>query len=698
MACRTSVVQLSVVLILAASAVQAAGVKVLFDPTSPSVGPYPSDALTVDDSSQKTGLRINLPMPDCSQEPSTCAELALVNQLDGFSLVPRIRVRFSDAIDTTTLKSGIFVLWLDLLTTEEQGLQPMGTVTPVNKIEYDPSTNTAYAEPDQVLDQHRRYALIVTSAVRDTKGDPVESDPAFRRFLAEPGAYSRGLPMALRGSSGPVGPQKIVAMTTFTTLSATAWMEKARAAIQTTDIGLKMAKPKSVFNVSDIATITYHVDLGNNNFKDLFSYEGPYSLEGVGRIAYGSIRSPLFIGPQLTIPQTPTGADVAAPAATQEVVFYAYLPATPPPPAGYPVVVYGDGLGSVLPGASGVSGLASQGFAVLAINYFGHGFGPGSTVRITDKSGAVTEVPVPGRGVDMDGNGTIDQYEGCVIPAGPEVVGVRDCVRQSALDQMQLIRAIQSGIDLTGDGVVDLSRNQIHYAGWSAGCWVGSAVLAVEPAIQSAAFNSCGGPVLEVGEWSPRFRALLLAMLAYRQPVLLNLPGPDFDGAFPLRDQPVRVIDVPGAIAIQEMVERIEWNNMAGDPIAFLPHLKWSTLPGVSPGPVLFQFNWGDLSVPNPLESAAVRAANTTGMVSLFHTDLALATPGIVLNPDPHMFIWDVYTSLASTEVSLAIQAQMALFLASDGHSVPDVNYMVRWPFFRDLFVVPTVLPEDLNF
>lgn len=108
--------------------------------------------------------------------------------------------------------------------------------------------------------------------------------------------------------------------------------------------------------------------------------------------------------------------------------------------------------------------------------------------------------------------------------------------------------------------------------------------------------------------------------------------------------------------------------------------------------------NWGDLTVPNPLESAAVRAANAAGMVSLFHTDLALATPGIVLNADPHLFFYDFATSFASAEVAQAIQAQMGMFLAGDSHSVPDVNFMIHWPFFRDLFFTPTVLPEGLNF
>ena len=304
--------------------------------------------------------------------------------------------------------------------------------------------------------------------------------------------------------------------------------------------------------------------MGSNKFQDI-AETWPYMLDGVGQMAFGSIQSPLFIGPQLTIPQTPTGAPVALPAATQEVAFNVFLPATPPPPGGYPVVIYGIGMSDTFPGAVVASTMATAGFATVAITPFAHGFGAGTTMRITDKTGAVTEVPRPGRGLDIDGNGAIDVFEGCLVVAGAQVVAARDCIRQTALDDAQLIRAIQAGIDLNGDGIVDLNRNRIYYAGYSFGTWVGLVLNAIDPGIQMAAFNSAGGTAVEAAASSPVNRPAVIAMLAYRQPALINRPRPDFDGAFTLRNRPVRIIDVPGAIAIQEMMERVEWNNMLGD-------------------------------------------------------------------------------------------------------------------------------------
>src|SRR5438045_4811644 len=47
----------------------------LFDVSTPAGAPFPSDLFTVADPTQNTGLRVNLPMPDCSVRPSHCEDL-----------------------------------------------------------------------------------------------------------------------------------------------------------------------------------------------------------------------------------------------------------------------------------------------------------------------------------------------------------------------------------------------------------------------------------------------------------------------------------------------------------------------------------------------------------------------------------------------------------------------------------------------
>src|SRR5258706_2035505 len=156
-----------------------AGVTVSFDPSNPEIGPFPTNFLTVADSAQKTSLRVNLPLPDCAAQPSACSEITALNELDGFALQPRIRVRFSGAVDPGSLKGGILLVWLDNLTREENGLADPGKITALNQIIYDPATQTAYGTSDDFFDQHRPYALVVTDAVKDAIGHPVQPDPAF---------------------------------------------------------------------------------------------------------------------------------------------------------------------------------------------------------------------------------------------------------------------------------------------------------------------------------------------------------------------------------------------------------------------------------------------------------------------------------------------------------------------------------------
>ncbi len=87
------------------SLAQAAGVQPRFDLSSPSGGPFPSNRWTTFDWSQKTSLRVNLPRPDCAVRPSDCADIDVLNTLDGFNVQPRISIPFTGAIDPASVNS-----------------------------------------------------------------------------------------------------------------------------------------------------------------------------------------------------------------------------------------------------------------------------------------------------------------------------------------------------------------------------------------------------------------------------------------------------------------------------------------------------------------------------------------------------------------------------------------------------------------
>ena len=83
----------------------AAQTRPLFNLQSTTQSPFPSDRFTVGDPRQDTGLRVSLPTPNCATNPSDCADVALLNQLDGFNPQTRISIPFDGAIDPATVSS-----------------------------------------------------------------------------------------------------------------------------------------------------------------------------------------------------------------------------------------------------------------------------------------------------------------------------------------------------------------------------------------------------------------------------------------------------------------------------------------------------------------------------------------------------------------------------------------------------------------
>jgi hypothetical protein len=672
---------LKLLLVLGAglTVLHAAGVVVRFDPSDPQTGPFPSDALTVPDATQATGRRVNLPLPDCDAQPSLCVELALINQLDGFNVQPRVVVRFSGPIDTNTLRNGIQFIALD-----------SGAAIPINYVIYDPATNTAYAKPDSVLAQHSSYALVVTGAVLDRSGDPVGPDPAFTACIQQKQTeYCAGL-------SPPAG---TVAMARFTTLSATSWLESARAQLQNAPIVVQRPPGRNVFDVAAISSLAVNFDLGPGQTASTSLPLDQFAplLGGLGQIAFASYLSPQFVNAQQIIDPAPTAAGVDLPASSAEISFHAYLPKAAKPANGYPVVIFGHGYGdSSIGGATIVSPvLATAGFATVAINALGHGFGPQSNVVISDRGGNSTTLLLGGRGVDLNGDGAIEASEGCLILA-PAAIGLRDCFRQTAVDLMQLVRVLQAGVDLDGDGVADLDGSRIYYVGQSLGSLYGTVLNAVEPGVRAAVMNVGGGSVVDIVRWSQAYQSIGAALLSSQTPPLLP-PGTPFNDNYPFRDEPVKVNDKPGQSDVQNFLELLEWLQNPGDPLAFAPRL--------APKPVLFQIARADRTMPNPASSELVRAAGMQGSTWLYRHDLALATSfGGQLPQDPHPFL-ALFLGLGGGSVSvpalpalligLAAQSQVADFFTADGAANPDPNQSL---FGLQLFEIPAKLPNDLGY
>src|SRR5258708_15305796 len=143
---------------------------------------------------------------------------------------------------------------------------------------------------------------------------------------------------------------------------------------------------------------------------------------------------------------------------------------------------------------------------------------------------------------------------------------------------MQLVRAIQGGIDAYGDGLPDLDANRIYYAGQSFGGIYGTMFLGIESDVRAGVPNVPGGSIIDIVRMSPGFRPLLGAILLVRSPSLENLPFvPNlfpFNDNKPLRDEATVINTVPGAIAIQTVEDTASWLGQPGDPVAWAPFIR----------------------------------------------------------------------------------------------------------------------------
>lgn len=696
----------------------AAQTTALFNSSSLTAGPFPSNVLTVPDPAQATGLRINLPpdsTPACSptSSPAVCGYQALLNQLDGFSVNPRIMACFSGPVQANSLANGIFIVPFT------NGAP--GNPIPVQQIIFDPSSFCAFAEPSQVLRQQSEYLLIITSAVQDTGGAAVASSPQFQACLTgSSDSYCQTMAGALAGLPPRADGSSVVSASLFTTMSTTSWLERARQFVDTTELPVVLPAgwPYS-FDVSQMQSMNWVPSDTNIGPQPI-----PFSaLGGVGQVAFGFFLSPNFLSitgtDAGTIPTTPTGDPIAPPARLAvPVSFHVFLPAAPAPPGGYPVVIYGHGLGDSQFGAPTdiASTLAQHGFATLAFEVTGHGYGSGGRVEITNKDGGVHSVSTPGRGVLLPGQTQIGPTDGCIIP-GP--IGIRDCVRQTAVDLVALYDTIQKTHGL----LLHLDPHRVFYVGQSLGSIYGTLFAAVEPGVKTFVLNGDGGSEVDIARLSVSGRLQAIAYLAVTNPALLNVQtmGAPPEAYFhdPFNDNYVLpgsapvVNSVPGAMAIQAAFAAADWLDMLGDSLSYAPHLTVDPLAGIAPKNVLFQFGLGDLEVPNPPESAVVRAAHDEANTSFFDfgkaaqivPDLLGVTMDVGGMPFPilpHRILSNptVFTAASETPLALAEQQQAAMFFASDGHTIVDPDqFLAGSPYAgQTLFSDPVTLPEQLNF
>ena len=612
----------------------------------------PDDALTVADTSQLTGRRMNLPLPDCTARPSDCDEIRLINQLDGWDLDPRVEVRFSGPVDVGRVTA-------DTLYLEQLGAS--GRIG-LNRLVWDAATNTLYGQPRQLLRDGTRYRVVVTA-----------------------------------GINGQSGTRE------FTTTSATRALRQMRsqldngraytaAGIALGARGLDFVRPdgtRTVYPSTTVARVRRFNDVGNAGLQEEIVFDSAQVTLTASTYAFGSFLAPSWLDADRTIPAQPTGTGPVV-RGREEVGFTLILPQGLEPAGGWPVAIFGPGVTrSKYDLFLASDELLRRGIATIAIDPVGHAYGPRSTAGV-DLAVPPSSVTFSGfgRGIDQDRDGVIGPREGLSAPVAPHpkaAIALRDGLRQTALDNMALARAIARGVDVDGDGSNDLRTTGIGYYAQSLGGIYGTMVMATDPTLGVGVLNVPGGPILDIARLAPGFRPEVARELANRRPALLNGGDAGFTESQPLYDMPPETSPAPGALAIQAVGARTNWVDRSGSPEAFAPLLRTRPAEGLAAKKVLYQFAFGDGTVPNPTSATIMRAGGLQDVTTFYRNDLTATAL-----TDPHGFLLD-----PRVQGRQQGQLQVAAFLASGGTSIVDPDGPA--PVFEVPITDPAAL-ERCNF
>jgi hypothetical protein len=593
-------------------------------------------------SSYPQGERPSVAIPPCLEVAATpdCQERRRLSELDGYALEPWIRIRFSGPVRTGTLRDGIYIEYGAARHTNGFWTYPQGYRMPINQVAWDPATNTAYAKPDEALEHDRDYTLVIGDRLLDANGSPVRA------------------------------PREPIRFHTINVVRSLLAADLGRA-------GTLRVHSSRIIDLSVFRSLRVQLDSGAALVDSPFPPDLPTVLGlGLRRVAFFE-----FVGPR-----------------GETIHGNVWLPASPAPAAGYPVVLVGHGLGDhrLAGPAFFASALIGQA-AVISINAVGHGYGPRSRIVLERNDGGSLEIPLPGRGRDSDGGGVIDAFEGCVLfePGAPAFI--RDCLRDTALDYRKLLREIEAGVDFDGDGRRDLDSNRVQYLGQSLGAMYGAIFLGLEANVEGAVLNAGGGSALEAARYSPALRNLIGLYMSATHPEVrtgfLQVPDP----LLPRFEDVLWLNDVRAGRYL-EYIDRVLMLETDGAPASFAPFFKQATLYGNSIKRVLFQYALGDQTVPNPANSQLIRAGYEYELVSAYRHDWARAVvPSLPANPHTFLAAF-VELSPETLAIGQAALQQAALFLASGRREVPDVNFLVTPIFGRNLFETPARLPETPGF
>ena len=447
-------------------------VELAWNPGGGQLSVFPDDALTVADTTSRTGLRPAIEPLDfelLADAPETFQEIFRdLATLDGFGLTAGITLRFDAALDPTSVDSG--ELTANLAAPVVIMVETATGATPwPYEAELTDEDMTLILEPMIPLPPKTRVYVAVTTRLRSASGLSLAPSPAMKAALAGD---------AVDAATGRVA-ERIAG-------SATAFIAAGGASSIEELAGVVVFTTQSVYE--DAGAIA-----------DLFAARDirPTAIECVTEELWiaceGSFLAVDYRGADGFIEDVGSvDADT-----TYEIPFTVWLPLVAPGPYGgdaFPTLIYGHGLGGGRDqGARLAEFAAPRGMATIAIDALKHG----------DHPTAESNAPLT-RILDFFGISTQD------LSFKPLLM--REHFRGSSYDKLQLVRMLELGVDVDGDQQVDLDPARVSYLGVSLGGIMGPELLALAPSIGAAVLVVPGGRVSSIVSDAEQFGIIIELM------------------------------------------------------------------------------------------------------------------------------------------------------------------------------------------
>lgn len=381
------------------------------------------------------------------------------------------------------------------------------------------------------LREGTRYAAVITTDVRGPDGAVLFASHDLGRVVQDPPARWRTTSEAHAEIVRLLGDSKRIAgLAVFTTQEASDALVKARNAVANTAAvpapTLMFDDPALIFDSeSELDALLGQAareTTGPRNGLERWGADNPTGIahDHIAVVATGTTTVAVFIGDDTGTDgpedETFTIGAGGTPIVrwTQRIPITVILPTGAVPADGFPVVVFGHGFGGSRRDALNIAEpLAEQGFAVVAIDMWGHG----SRYDATDSSNNLSaKEEFSGDATLRDGFGDsagvaayLEFFHGFM-----NFSAIRDSIRQSTLDLSRVAMLVRSSPDLTAlagpyASTPKLDPTKVAYLGESFGTIIGTNLAAIEPSIGLYILDVPGGGLLDhILPSSPKVGAL----------------------------------------------------------------------------------------------------------------------------------------------------------------------------------------------